>query len=81
MNSAIVIIHLPDGKNLDAEIPLDISADQLITALHQSLNPEGRRPESLRCGNPYAYLAGTKKLAEYGFHNGTSIFIPGSKGT
>ena len=74
MNTAIVIVHLPDGRAVDTEIPLDISADQLISALHQGLDPTGKCPASLRCANPYAYLAGPGKLSGYGFHNGTSIY-------
>lgn len=74
MKTAIVIVHMPDGRALDMEIPLDISADQLITALHDGLDPAGKCPVSLRCGNPYAYLAGPGKLSGYGFHNGTAIY-------
>ncbi len=74
MKTAVVIVHTPDHRNVDVEIPLDITAEQLIHALHTWLDPEGKCPLSLRCENPYAYLGGYGRLSGYGFHNGTGIY-------
>ena len=77
MNSAIVIVHLPDGGTKDIEVPTDITANQLIDALWQGLKMNGRRPVSLRTDNPVAYLRGNQKISEFGFHHGTSIYFMG----
>lgn len=74
MRTAIVIVHTSDRRCVDVEVPLDITAEQLIRALHEGLDPEGKCPFSLRCENPYAYLTGYGKLSGYGFHNGTGIY-------
>lgn len=74
MKTAVVIVHTPDHRSLDVEVPLDITAEQLIHALHAGLDPEGKCPISLRCENPYAYLGGYGKLSGFGFHNGTGIY-------
>ena len=77
MNNAILIVHLPDGSVKDVEVPLDITASQLIDALWQGLKMTGRKPVSLRTDNPVAYLRGNQKIADYGFHHGTSLSFTG----
>lgn len=77
MNNAILIVHLPDGSVKDVEVPLDITASQLIDALWQGLKLEGRKPVSLRTDNPVAYLRGSQKISEFGFHHGTSLSFTG----
>ncbi|QTE67095.1 hypothetical protein JNO48_07650 [Clostridiales bacterium] len=74
MNTSIVVLHLPDGSIRDVEIPMDISAEQLINALHQGLGLTGRKPAALRAENPIAYLSGNTKVADYGIHNGTALY-------
>ena len=75
MNTSTVIVHLPDGSTRDVEIPNDITAEQLIGALHQGFVLQGRKPGSLRTENPIAYMSGHQKIAEFGIHNGTEIFF------
>ena len=77
MNNAILIVHLPDGSTKDVEVPLDITAGQLIDALWQGFKLEGRKPVSLRTDNPVAYLRGNQKISEFGFHHGTSLSFTG----
>ena len=77
MASAMVIVHMKDGKKADIDVPLDITADQLIDALHEGLRQTERRPSALRTDNPIAYVTGNQPLSDFGFHHGTEIFLIG----
>ena len=77
MNNAVLIVRLPDGSCRDIEVPLDITANQLIEALWTGLKLPGRKPASLRADNPVAYLRGNQKISDFGFHHGTSLRFTG----
>lgn len=75
MKQVIIIVYKPNGEAYDVEIPLEISANQLIAALHQGLRMSGPRPAAVHTTNPIAYLCGERSLASYGLRDGTSLFF------
>lgn len=78
--TVIVIVNLFSQQvNVDLEIPLDISANNLIIALNSifGLNIDTEQIHNcyLKTENPVALLHGSKMLSEYGIHDGTIINI------
>lgn len=76
---AIVIFHyVKKNKDTDLEIPLDISANDLVMALNQGLmlgiDTKDISQCYLKATNPIALLKGNRTLAEYGIRNGTEIW-------
>ena len=78
--TAIVMIKI-DSKNLqeDLEIPLNITANDLMIALNSAyeldIDVTNIRNCYLKTENPIALLHGNKILAEYGIRNGTVLYI------
>lgn len=76
--SAIIIFNI-DKKNVsvDLEIPLTISANELVTALNAAydlgIDTSDIKNCYLKSENPIALLKGNKTLAEFGLHNGSII--------
>lgn len=75
---AIIIFKLHKRKfQTDLEIPLDITANDLIIALNTAyelnIDVEDIRNCYLKMENPVALLHGNKILREYGVHNGSII--------
>ena len=63
-----------NAKPIDLEIPLGISADELICALYAVFEKSGERyGRFARCEYPPALLHGSRSLSEYGVRNGTVI--------
>lgn len=80
MDKVIVVLHLhKENKKLDLEVPLDISANDLITAVNKSFNIGINTEEITECylktENPIALLKGNKTLREYKIRNGTVINV------
>lgn len=79
MNNRAVIIFKNHRKNteLDLDIPLDISANDLVFALNSAYNLEIDVTDVTNCylkaENPIVLLKGNKTLAEFGVRNGTVI--------
>lgn len=77
---AVIYIH-KSGKKFDVEIPLDITAKDLVVALNQAFNlgiDVGSITECyLKTENPIALLKGNTKLKDYKLRNGTVINITG----
>lgn len=76
-----IIIELYSKKNgaiCDLEIPLHITAIELLQALNQSMNLGIRMDQLSECyltaENPIALLRGDVELAEYGLHDGSRIY-------
>lgn len=74
----IAILHLhKKNKKIDVEIPLNITANELILALNQGFGLGLNTSEISKCylktENPIALLKGNKKVSEYELHNGTII--------
>ena len=76
--TAIVIFNMHKrNESVDLEIPLDISANELVIALNAAydLNIDVNDIKNchLKAENPIALLRGNKTLAEYGIRNGSVI--------
>lgn len=74
----IVILHIHKEKaKVDIEIPLDITANELLNGLNQGfhlgINTEDITECYLKTENPIALLRGNKTLKEYKLRNGTII--------
>jgi uncharacterized ubiquitin-like protein YukD len=78
-NNAIVTINLINvGKSHDLEIPLDISASELCSALFQMYLPElygDMQQYYLKTERPIALLRGERTLRECGIRDGSVINI------
>lgn len=75
---AIIIFHRKsNGAALDLEVPLDITANELVFALNSALNLNINTADIKNCyfsaENPIVLLRGNKTLAEFGVRNGTVI--------
>ena len=74
---AINFIDKVNGQRVEIEIPLDITAKDLVTALNDTYNLEIDTNKILDCylvsENPIAFLRGNMLLSEYGIRNGTDI--------
>ncbi|MCL2391599.1 MAG: EsaB/YukD family protein [Oscillospiraceae bacterium] len=81
MESSHVIVTLNIvrlGKKHDIEIPLDISASELCSAIYQKFLPEyygDVRQYYLKSERPTALLRGERTLREYGIRDGSVIII------
>jgi len=81
VKKTIIMVFERKSKNLsiDIEVPLNISANELLYGLNQGLclGLDLSRPEDcyLVTENPIALLRGNKSLADYGLHDGTVIFF------
>ena len=70
------VIVMAGGRRLsDVEIPLDISADQLIRALHASFFPHTPLPSYIRSDNPVAFLRGAVPVESFGLRDGSILYI------
>lgn len=82
-SSVIVEFHHRSGaveEVCDLEIPLSISAEDLLNALNaafdlgiSSTDYSGRY---LRCERPIALLKGSKSLETFGLQNGSILYAP-----
>lgn len=78
-DTAIVIFEAKEKKIIaDLEIPLSISANDLVVALNTvyELNIDTSNIKNcyLKAENPIALLKGNKTLREYGLRNGSVIY-------
>lgn len=78
-NKVIVIFRCKQFEGgIDIEIPLGISANELIYGLNQGFNLRINmdNPEEcfLRMENPIGFLRGDTLLSEYGIRNGSVIY-------
>jgi uncharacterized ubiquitin-like protein YukD len=79
-DKAIVILNIHKRNfTTDLEIPLYISANDLVLALNEAyeLNIDVSNVKNcyLKVENPIALLKGNKRLSEFGVRNGTIINI------
>ena len=77
-NKAIIIFNiLKRNYTVDLEIPLDISANELVVALNSAydlgIDVSDVKNCYLKAENPIALLKGNKLLSEFGVRNGTII--------
>ena len=76
--TAIVIFNIINRDlTVDLEIPLDISANDLVNALNIAyelgIDTADVKNCYLKSENPIALLKGNKTLAEFGLYNGSII--------
>lgn len=77
-DKAIVIFnYIKKNKSVDLEVPLDITATDLVIALNTAYNlgidTTNIKNCYLKAENPISLLRGNKTLAEYGIRNGSII--------
>lgn len=77
-DSAIIIFNIIKRNfSVDLEVPLDISANELVIALNSAYKLEIDTSDIKNCylkaENPIALLKGNKTLAEFGLRNGSII--------
>lgn len=76
-DKAIIMFCVNGLQSVDLEVPLNITAIELIQALNSAYSlgvTQDKLGESyLKCENPIALLRGNKTLEEMGIHNGSKI--------
>lgn len=77
-DTAIVVLKVPKKNiSVDLEIPLDISANELVLALNAAyelgIDISNIKDCYLKSENPIALLKGNKSLLEFGLRNGSII--------
>ena len=81
MNESAIVIFSIVNRNIqvDLEIPLNISANELVTALNTAyelgIDTTDAKNCYLNAENPIALLKGNRMLSEYGVRNGTVIYF------
>lgn len=80
MNKEKVIIifnHIRKNRSIDLEVPLNITATDLVVALNTAyglgIDTTNIKSCYLKAENPITLLRGNKTLAEYGIRNGSII--------
>ena len=81
MNRDVAIVTLKIVKRnseVDLEVPLNITANELIIALNSAYNLGINTNDAQECfltaENPIVLLRGNRTLAEFGVRNGTVVF-------
>ena len=77
-NKATVVFRVyRRALEVDLEIPLNITANDLVIALNQAYDLGIETSDVKNCylktENPIALLRGNKLLKDYGIHNGTVV--------
>lgn len=77
-DTAIIIFNIVKRNfTADLEVPLNISANELVVALNSAyqlgIDVTNIKDCFLKAENPIALLKGNKTLAEFGLHNGSII--------
>ncbi len=79
-NTVTVIFNIEKkSQTFDIEVPLSISANELVVALDSAfelgIDVSDIKNCYLQAENPIALLKGEKTLADYGIRNGSRIFF------
>ncbi|MCR5617084.1 MAG: EsaB/YukD family protein [Clostridiales bacterium] len=80
--AVVKFVNHTSGFEIDIEVPLDITAQDLFVALNRGLklgvNENDRYNYFLKADKPLAFLSGTETLDKFGVRNGTVInFVRG----
>ena len=79
MEEKVVVefIHYGNPSHIDLEIPLEITANELVLALNETYRLGMDTNNIFSCylvaENPIAFLRGNKTLKEFGIRQGTSV--------
>ncbi len=79
-NRAIVVFNIPKRRfSVDLDIPLDISANDLVNALNAAydlgIETSDIKNCYLKAERPISLLKGNKELSDFGVRNGTEIYF------
>jgi YukD. len=76
--------NLKSKKEIDLDIPVAISANDLVIALNEAytlgIDVSDIKKCYLQAENPIALLRGNKTIDEFGLRNGTVIYYKGQAG-
>lgn len=81
MSDKVIVqfINCNTEKNVELEIPINITANDLIIALNDAFSLDMDIDNIFSCyliaENPIAFLHGNKELSEYGIRTGTKIIF------
>lgn len=77
MNEYVIVqlYNLSMGTVIDIEIPLFISADELICSLKAAYPLQMAKVDFLSSENPIAFLKGKKLLEDFGIRMGSTLII------
>ena len=79
MEEKVIMIFEHEGRQVDIEAPLSITANELIFGLNSGfgLNLDLSDPDNyfMRAENPIALVKGEKTLDELGLRNGSRIYF------
>lgn len=75
--AVVIFINQESKKQVDLEIPLEITANDLVLALNEAYGLGIDTNDIFNCylvaENPIAFLRGNKTLKEFGIRNGSYI--------
>lgn len=75
--AVITFRNLKEKKEIDIEVPLNITANELVVGLNEALslniNTSDIKDSFLKAENPLVLLKGNRTLDELGVRNGTII--------
>lgn len=78
-NAIIIFQNEKENNSVDLEVPLDISANDLVIALNQAydlgIDTSDVKNCFLKAERPIALLKGNKTLAEFGIRNGSVVIF------
>ncbi len=67
------------GENRDLDVPLDMTANEFVTAMNEAyqlgIDVGNIKNCYLQAENPIALLRGDKTLGEFGIRNGSKIYF------
>lgn len=77
-DKAVIVLNLQSrGTTTDVEVPLNITANELVTGLNSAfglgIDTKNIRMSYLKAENPIVLLKGNRTLEELGVHTGTVI--------
>ena len=84
-DKAIIVFSRDGAESMDLEVPLSITANELVNALNRAyqlgINTENMRECYLQAEAPVALLRGNKTLDEFGIHDGSHVYFTGHGGS
>lgn len=76
--ATIIFVNEKEKRNIDIEVPLDITANELFKGLNIAYQLGADVTDTRNCflvsENPIAFLKGNRTLARFGIHDGTIIY-------
>lgn len=83
MKDTIIVMFKRGESIMDIQVPINITANELIIGLNQGLNLGININDSRQCylcsKNPRALVKGNKTLEEFGLRDGTMLIYQGGE--